>query len=382
MSAARTPALWRLAGQGSVGEPGGLRGAAADLPGRRLAHAERRAPGPSPTTPTPPAAPSPRSSPPAPAPPSPACPPSRPTTTSSTTTPTGACCRQQTPGCATAVGPGAALALADRAGHVASYLPGPDQVTAAVLARCPLTVVDLGTLGYAERARQLAAADAQLARIAAALPADTTLLVTAPGAPSKPPHLQLALADGPGYSAGLLNAASTRQPGLVVLTDLTPTVLGWLGRDRSAADRRRAHHPRRPGSLAATVQSLTGRDTAEQVWRDTHGEFFWAYALVDAVVLAAIGLALLGRGRGQAAAPGPRVAGGRGVRRRGARSAPSWPTWCPGPRPRTRPPGCTRSRSRWPWSSRWPRCSASVTAIRSGRSARSACSPWSCWGST
>ena len=30
---------------------------------------------------------------------------------------------QQAPGCATAVGPGAALALADRTGHVASYLP-------------------------------------------------------------------------------------------------------------------------------------------------------------------------------------------------------------------------------------------------------------------
>ena len=73
-------------------------------------------------------------------------------------------------------------------------------------------MVDLGTLGYTERARQLAAADAQLARIAAALPADTTLLVTAPGAPSKPPHLQLALADGPGYFSGLFNAVSTRQP--------------------------------------------------------------------------------------------------------------------------------------------------------------------------
>ena len=201
---------------------------------------------------------------------------------------------QQTPGCATAAGPGAALALADRAGHVATYLPGPGQVTAAVLARCPLTVVDLGTLGYAERARQLAAADAQLARIAAALPADTTLLVTAPGAPSKPPHLQLALADGPGYSSGLLNAASTRQPGLVVLTDLTPTVLGWLG--RTVPPQTVGAHITRGdrGSLAATVQSLTGRDTAEQVWRDTHGEFFWAYALADAAVLAAIGLASWG----------------------------------------------------------------------------------------
>ena len=63
----------------------------------------------------------------------------------------------RTPGCATAVGPGAALALADRAGHVASYLPAPDQVSAAVLARCPLTVVDLGTLGFAERSSELAA---------------------------------------------------------------------------------------------------------------------------------------------------------------------------------------------------------------------------------
>ena len=200
----------------------------------------------------------------------------------------------QTPGCATAAGPGAALALADRAGHVASYLPGLGQVTAAVLARCPLTVVDLGTLGYAERARQLATADAQLATIAAALPADTTLLVTAPGAPSKPPHLQLALADGPGYSSGLLNAVSTRQPGLIVLTDLTPTVLGWLG--ASVPPQTVGAHVTRGdrGSLATTVQVLTGRDTAEQVWRDTHDEFFWAYSLADAAVLAAIGLASWG----------------------------------------------------------------------------------------
>jgi hypothetical protein len=48
------------------------------------------------------------------------------------------------------------------------------------------------------------------------------------------------------------------------------------------------------GSLAATVQALTGRDTAEQVWRDTHDEFFWAYSLADAAVLAAIGLASWG----------------------------------------------------------------------------------------
>ena len=48
--------------------------------------------------------------------------------------------------CATAVGPGAALALASPAGQVGSYLPSPAQLTAATLARCPLTVVDLGNL--------------------------------------------------------------------------------------------------------------------------------------------------------------------------------------------------------------------------------------------
>ena len=56
----------------------------------------------------------------------------------------------------------------------------------------------------------------------------------------------------------------------------------------------RADHPRRPGHISSTVQSLAGRDTAEQVWTSTHDEFFWAYALADAVVLAAIGLARWG----------------------------------------------------------------------------------------
>ena len=198
------------------------------------------------------------------------------------------------PGCATAAGPGAALALADPAGRVASYLPSPSGLSAAVLARCPLTVVDLGTLGYAERSSALAAADTQLARIAAELPAGTTLLVTAPGATAKPPHLQVALVDGPGYRAGLLDAASTRQPGLVVLTDLTASVLGWLGQPVPASTAGAPLTRAGRGSLTATVRSLAGRDTAEQVWRDTHDEFFWAYALADAAVLAAIGLTAWG----------------------------------------------------------------------------------------
>jgi hypothetical protein len=196
--------------------------------------------------------------------------------------------------CATAVGPGAALALADPAGHVASYLPSPSGLTAPVLARCPLTVVDLGNIGLTERTSVLRSADAELARLVAALPPGTTLLVTAPGATTYPPHLQLALVDGPGYRAGLLDAASTRQPGMVVLTDLTPTVLGWLGHavpsgvvgaQITRGDR---------GPAAATIRSLVARDAAEQVWRSTHDVFFWTYALADTAVMAGIGLAFWG----------------------------------------------------------------------------------------
>ena len=216
---------------------------------------------------------------------------------------------------------------------------------------------------------ELAAADAQLARIAAALPADTTLLVTAPGAPSKPPHLQLALADGPGYSSGLLNAASTRQPGLIVLTDLTPTVLGWLGAtvppqtvgahitrgDRGSLAR---HDPGadRPGHRRAGVAGharrvllglLAGR--RRRAGRDRAG--------------------VLGRGARSSAGAGPAGGGWPGCSPPRCPRAPSWPTWCRGRRPRTRRPGCTRlgGAGRGHRAGRAARLAA--TAVRSRRSA-------------
>ena len=87
--------------------------------------------------------------------------------------------------CATAVGPGAALALATPAGAVPSYLPSAGGLSAGVLARCPLTVVDLGQIGGIERTG-VAAIDRQLAVIVADLPAGTLLLVTSPGAAARP----------------------------------------------------------------------------------------------------------------------------------------------------------------------------------------------------
>ena len=188
-------------------------------------------------------------------------------------------------GCATAVGPGAALALATPAGAVPVYLPAPAAVNSAVLARCPLTVIDLGTLLSSERSL-LTPLDTLLSPIIAELPPDTRVLLTAPGAvPGARPHLLTVLVTGPGYAGGLLNATSTRQPGIVTLTDLTTTVAGWLGRPVPPYITGARITSGARGSLSGAVRDLIGRDTAEQVWMNTHAWFFLAYALTDVILL-------------------------------------------------------------------------------------------------
>jgi hypothetical protein len=203
--------------------------------------------------------------------------------------------------CSTAVGPGAALALASAGGAVARYLPSAGELSAAVLARCPLTVIDLGQAPGTERSR-VSAVDRQLARLTAALPPGTRLLVTAPGAAVRagqavgPPRLAPVLVNGPGFAAGLLDSAATRRPGIVTLTDLTPTVAAWLGHPVPAGTVGARITRTDRGGLEATLSALTERDTAEQVWLSTHGWFFLGYAAAAALAFAIPAVALRGRG--------------------------------------------------------------------------------------
>lgn len=188
-------------------------------------------------------------------------------------------------GCATAVGPGAALALAAPDGKVGHYVPSPARVTAGTLERCPLTVIDLGQQPYTERII-LPRTDTLISRIEASLPPDTVLLVTAPGTTGeRTPHLMTAVVSGPGYGRGLLAARSTRQPGVVTLTDLTPTVAHWLGAAVPGYLAGSVVTRGDRGSLAGAVASLTATDAAEQVWISTHAWFFVGYAVLDAVLL-------------------------------------------------------------------------------------------------
>lgn len=173
--------------------------------------------------------------------------------------------------CSTAVGPGAALAL----GRRATENPAPARVSARLLDRCPLTIIDM-----TERGIPIHTADTALSRVAAELPADAILLVFVPGADSGTPSLRPVLVSGPGYRHGLLDSRSTRQPGVLTLTDLTPAVLNWLG---DSAARPLTESGR--GSLASTARALAGRDVAESVWRSTHVWFFLGYGLFDLLVL-------------------------------------------------------------------------------------------------
>lgn len=214
--------------------------------------------------------------------------------------------------CATAVGPGAALALASPAGTVSSYLPSAADLSRPVLARCPLTVVDLGQAtaqrdqGHTRSSERLAASiiDHQLAHIAAELPSSSLLLVIAPGAaaapgqgetPAGPPHLMSVVVHGPGFANGLLSSSATRRPGIVTLTDLTPTVAAWLGHPVPAGTVGAVITRTGRGSLDSTVTSLIARDTAEQVWIATHGWFFIGYAAAAALAFSIPLLLLWGR---------------------------------------------------------------------------------------
>jgi hypothetical protein len=203
--------------------------------------------------------------------------------------------------CATAVGPGAALALAGPGGNVGSYLPDVSAISRPVLARCPLTVVDLGSLpaaagapGAAARAAAVRRADAGLGTITADLPSGTTMMVAAPGAAATPAHLQVVAISGPAYRSGMLDAASTRQPGMVVLTDLTPTVLRW--RSEAIPSATVGSQITRAGraALAPSLRGLIGQDTTAQVWTSTHTIFFVTYALAEVAALAGIGLIFRG----------------------------------------------------------------------------------------
>jgi hypothetical protein len=105
------------------------------------------------------------------------------------------------------------------------------------------------------------------------------------------------LVSGPDFADGLLDSSATRRPGIVALTDLTPTVAAWLGHPVPAGTVGARIGRTDRGSLHSTVTGLIARDNAEQVWISTHGWFFVGYAVAGALAFGVPALLLWGSGQ-------------------------------------------------------------------------------------
>jgi hypothetical protein len=134
--------------------------------------------------------------------------------------------------CSAGVGTGGALAAADSAGHVDVYQQNLPADPRALLGACPFTAVDLGALPVPGQGRNAALTrlDAALARVNAARPETSTLLVV--GVADTDAHagrLHVAIADGPGFRNGWLRSPSTGRTPYLQLVDVAPTVLAAFG---------------------------------------------------------------------------------------------------------------------------------------------------------
>ncbi|MFC5998770.1 hypothetical protein ACFP6A_08570 [Quadrisphaera sp. GCM10027208] len=160
---------------------------------------------------------------------------------------------------AAAVGPGAAIALADTDGAVVGdYRRGATEPAALAadvraVADRDLVVVDAGALRDPDdlppsdpkafgpdRLTQAAALDARVGAVLDAVPDGATVLVAALADAGLTARLQLTAATGPApggsaYAEALLASSSTRQDGIVQATDLTPTLLALLDLDAPAS---------------------------------------------------------------------------------------------------------------------------------------------------
>lgn len=199
--------------------------------------------------------------------------------------------------CATALGPGAALALTTSTGTVARYLPRPDDASPRLLAACPLTIVDAGGVPAGRqdgpRAAALRGLDALVGRLSADAPSGATLIVAGLADTGLDTSLHALIAanvtePGGPYAHGWLATRSTRRVALVQLTDLTPTLLRLVG---GVPPRVRlvgsliTPTPGRSAALPAAARRLAAIDRADSVVTGMIGGFFTAFGVVGGVLL-------------------------------------------------------------------------------------------------
>ncbi|HEY5248833.1 MAG TPA: hypothetical protein VIJ15_10355 [Dermatophilaceae bacterium] len=221
-------------------------------------------------------------------------------------------------GCIQAVGPGAALGSARASGMVVRYEKYDASTLPAALTTCPVTLVDVGQVRdpaevspqdelhpTTSRAQQVAEIDARVAEVLKVTPAGTDVIVASLADAGASERLRMIAVTGPHFGAGTLGSSSTRQPGLVQLTDLAPSILQHLGIPR----------PSRLGGTPITfvpagessdqsaskrLRALLDQDQSSHAVKSLVAPFFYGWALLQLALYLTAAL-LWGRGWGSGA---------------------------------------------------------------------------------
>lgn len=225
--------------------------------------------------------------------------------------------------CTTAVGPGAALALADTDGEVERYR-GLDDVRTAPdeVFSCPLTVVDAGSAPYTrdedepmrgripvpadatsegpDRASALRRVDQQVRSVLEAVPGDFTVIVVDVGNPAPArPSLGATLvpagagaADDGTASFRYLTSGATNWLGVVRVLDVPTTIVAALGVPRPAdlTGAPLATGDPRPSDAGASVGQLADLSVRDLALR---GTTTWFTGLPTVAALIVLGIVVL-----------------------------------------------------------------------------------------
>lgn len=149
-----------------------------------------------------------------------------------------------------------------------------------------------------ERDKALASLDDRLRTLEDILPVGSSLMVVGVSMDTGPSQLTAALSGeitetGFAGSTSFLASDSTRRPGLVVLTDTTPTLLTALGMDATEPTSGRAwHRVERPADTGEAVGRLVEFNTAALVVGSAIPGFFSGLVVFQLLIYAAAALAL------------------------------------------------------------------------------------------
>jgi hypothetical protein len=200
--------------------------------------------------------------------------------------------------CTGAIGVGGAITTVrpyDRIDNYSPDLPSSADALTKLLAKCVLTVADLGTVDEklpAARTEQASTVDAGLRHILDSRPPNSTVMVAGISDTSVDQRLHVAIIDGPGWSDGWLTSAGTGRNGYIQLIDLAPTALKILG--RQGPEKLFRGSPAlpaqgRPADLSAAIGVPASADAQATAQRGVSGWFFILLAALQLILYAVLG---------------------------------------------------------------------------------------------